>query len=363
MTDRVTSSVEALDEALSEPRATTIAALAACPGDLILLGAGGQMGPTLARMAVRAATAADGAEPGATRRRVVAVSRFSSPDYEYLMNSAGVETIRCDLLDRDAVARLPDAPNVVFMAGLKFGTTDAPERTWLINVVVPTICAERYGSSRIVAFSTGNVYPLVAVTGAGAKETDLTGPVGEYAASCLGRERIFEGAARRPLLESGPVRGSAPARGANVAIMRLNYAIDLRYGVLADLAGRVLAGQPVSVAMGYVNVIWQGDANRAALELLPHATSPARIVNVTGTERLSVRWLATELGARLGRAPVFEGTEAADALLSDAALMKSMLGEPSVSISQMLDWTAEWTRAGGPHLGKPTHFDARDGRF
>ena len=264
------------------------------------------------------------------------------------MNSNGVETVRCDLLDRAAVARLPDAPNVVFMAGQKFGTTEAPERTWLMNVVVPAICAARYASSRIVAFSTGNVYPLVSAAGAGAKETDLTGPIGEYSASCLERERIFQGAA---------------TRGAQVAIVRLNYAIDLRYGVLADLAGRVLAGQPVSVTMGYVNVIWQGDANRAALELLPHAASPARVVNVTGTERLSVRWLATELGARLGREPVFEGTEATDALLSDATLMKSTLGEPSVAISQMLDWTAEWTRAGGPRLGKPTHFDARDGRF
>ena len=331
-----------MDEALSAPRAATVRALAACPGDLVILGAGGKMGPTLARMAVRAAAA------GPTRRRVIAVSRFSTPDCEYLMNSAGVETIRCDLLDRDAVSRLPDAPNVVFMAGQKFGTTDAPERTWLMNVVVPAICAERYATSRIVAFSTGNVYPLVPASGAGAKETDSTGPVGEYAASCLGRERIFEGAA---------------TRGAQVAIVRLNYAIDLRYGVLADLADRVARGTPISLAMGHVNIIWQGDANCAALELLPHAASPARIVNVTGAERLSVRWLASELGTRLGRAPVFDGSEATDALLSDASLMHTLLEAPNVTIVQMLDWTAEWQRAGGARLGKPTHFDARDGRF
>jgi hypothetical protein len=237
---------------------------------------------------------------------------------------------------------------VIFMAGQKFGTTEAPERTWLMNVVVPAICAERYASSRVVAFSTGNVYPLVAVTSAGSKETDRTAPVGEYAASCLGRERIFEGAAKS---------------GCQVAIVRLNYAIDLRYGVLADLAGRVMAGKPISLTMGFVNVIWQGDANRAAIELLPHAASPARAVNVTGTARLSVRWLASRLGVRLEREPVFEGTEAPDALLSDASLMQSLLGEPDVAIETMLDWTAEWTKHGGPQLGKATHFDVRDGKF
>lgn len=302
------------------------------------------MGPTLARMARRAATAADRSDS----RRVFAVSRFSSPNARRALQAAGVETISCDLLDRDAVAGLPDAPNVIFMAGQKFGTTDAPERTWLMNVVVPVICAGRYASSRIVAFSTGNVYPLVPVTTTGAKETERPAPIGEYAASCLGRERIFEGAG---------------ARGAKVITMRLNYAIDLRYGVLADIASRVFARIPVSLAMGFVNVIWQGDANRAALELLPHATSPARTVNVTGTERLSVRWLATRLGARLEREAVFEGVEAPDALLSDASLMQSLLGDPEVPVEQMLDWTAAWTKNGGPRLGKPTRFDVRDGHF
>ena len=235
MTSPVTSSVDALDAALSAPRGGTIEALAQCPGDLVILGAGGKMGPTLARMARRAATVAD----GSPFRRVIAVSRFSASDCERLMNSVGVETICCDLLDRDAVRALPDAPNVIFMAGQKFGTTDAPERTWLMNVVVPAICAERYASSRIVAFSTGNVYPLTPVSSGGACETDVTGPVGEYAASCLGRERIFEGVA---------------LRGARVTILRLNYAIDLRYGVLADLANRIMAGAPISLAMGFVNV-------------------------------------------------------------------------------------------------------------
>lgn len=336
--------MDELDDALSEPRDATIAAIAACPGDIIVLGAGGKMGPTLARMARRAATAADGTK----RRQVIAVSRFTSRDSESWLAAAGITTIRCDLLDRDAVRRLPEAPNVIFMAGQKFGTTDAPERTWLMNVVVPATCAERYAASRIVAFSTGNVYPLTPTGSGGARESDPTGPIGEYAASCLGRERIFEGAA---------------TRGAQVAVMRLNYAIDLRYGVLADLANRANTGAAISLAMGYVNIIWQGDANRVALELLPHASSPARVVNVSGTKTLSVRWLATELGARLGRTPVFEHEEATDALLSNASLMQSLSGTPEVSVAQMLDWTADWTRAGGAQLGKPTHFDARDGKF
>lgn len=344
MTTPPIRTIAELELALSEPRDATARALAACPGDLLILGAGGKMGPTLARMAARAVAHAGGPRP----RRVIAVSRFSSSEAERSLNEVGVETIRCDLLDRTAVSRLPDAPNIVFMAGQKFGTTDAPERTWQMNVVVPEICTERFAGARFVAFSTGNVYPLTPATSLGSRETDATGPIGEYAASCLGRERVFEGAA---------------ARGARVAIVRLNYAIDLRYGVLADLATRIQNGAPISLAMGHVNVIWQGDANRAALELLTHAASPARIVNVTGLERLSVRWLATELGARLGRAPVFDGTEAADALLSNASLMKSLVGAPEVTITTMLDWTAEWTRIGGARLAKPTHFDVRDGKF
>ena len=332
----------ALEEALSAPRDATVRALAACPGDLVVLGAGGKMGPTLARMAARAAhTLGDG-------RRVIAISRFSSDAARRSLESAGVATISCDLLDPAAVRALPDAPNVVFMAGQKFGTTDAPSRTWMMNVVVPATCAARYATSRIVAFSTGNVYPLVPVTGRGSRETDAPAPIGEYAASCLGRERVFEDAA---------------ARGARVAIVRLNYAVDLRYGVLTDLAQRIVAGQPIALAMGHVNLIWQGDANRAALELLPHAASPARVVNVTGTEAHAVRWLATELGRRLGRTPEFSGVEAPDALLSDTAVMQSLIGAPATSITTLLDWTAAWVGAGRPTLGKPTQFGVRDGKF
>jgi nucleoside-diphosphate-sugar epimerase len=285
----------------------------------------------------------------AETRRVIAVSRFSSPHVADGLREAGVETIACDLLDRSAVADLPLAPNVVFMAGQKFGTADAPSRTWMMNVVAPAMCAERYAGARVVAFSTGNVYPLVPVTGGGARETDEPKPIGEYAASCLGRERVFEHA--------------AATHGTSVAMVRLNYAIDLRYGVLTDLATKILAGESIDLSMGYVNVIWQRDANRAALELLPLAASPPITVNVTGTERLSVRELATALGAKLGRAPVFLGREAPDALLSDTTRIQAMLGPPDMPLTTMLDWVAEWVLSGRPLLGKPTHFDTRDGVF
>ncbi|HVB32166.1 MAG TPA: NAD(P)-dependent oxidoreductase [Gemmatimonadaceae bacterium] len=333
-----------LDDRLAEPRDETVAALAACPGDVVVLGAGGKMGPTLARMALAAARQADGARP----RRVIAVSRFSSTAAEQTLRDAGMHTIRCDLLDRDAVAALPDAPNVIFMAGQKFGTHDAPSRTWMMNVVAPAVCAARFAASRFVVFSTGNVYSLSSIHGPGARETDPPAPVGEYAWSCLGRERVFEHAA---------------GLGARVAVMRLNYAIDLRYGVLTDLAVRISRDEPVSRAMTFVNVIWQGDANRAALELLPFAASPAFVVNVTGHHALSVRALAEQLGARLGRPPRFADAEQPDALLSDTVRMRDLLAPPAMPLATMIDWVADWVRAGRPLLGKPTRFDVRDGAF
>ncbi|HKS04698.1 MAG TPA: NAD-dependent epimerase/dehydratase family protein [Gemmatimonadaceae bacterium] len=332
-----------LDALLSEPRAETAAALARVPGDIVILGAGGKMGPTLAHMAARAARDAG------TARRVIAVSRFSSARAAHALSVAGIETLTCDLLDREAVRALPDAPNVVFMAGQKFGTSDAPSRTWMMNVVVPAHCAERYADSRIVAFSTGNVYPLVKVSNGGARETDATAPVGEYAESCLGRERVFE--------------HFAATRGTRVAIVRLNYAIDLRYGVLADIAMNVMAGAPVSLTMGYVNVIWQRDASRAALELLPHAASPPLVLNVTGSATLSVRELASAIGERLGKTPKFTGTEANDALLSNTSRMQQLLSPFDFRLGMMLDWVADWVRNKRPMLGRPTHFETRDGAF
>lgn len=336
---------EELDERLSAPRAATIAALEHAPGDVVVLGAGGKMGPTLARMAARARDAMGSAD----MRRIIAVSRFADTRGRDALHAAGVETIACDLLDRDAVARLPSAPNVVFMAGQKFGTRDAPSRTWMVNVVVPALCAERFAGSRIVVFSTGNVYPLTAANGGGARETDATAPVGEYAQTCVGRERIFEHA--------------AATQATRVAIVRLNYAIALRYGVLTDLAIKLMRGNAVPVAMGHVNLIWQGDANRTALELLPLASNPPLVVNVTGHATLSVRALTTALGDRLGRPPRFEGTEARDALLSNTDKMRALVAEPETALDTMLDWTAAWVREQRPLLGKATHFEARDGEF
>ena len=333
-----------LEDLLSTPRDRTVAALRACPGDIVILGAGGKMGPSLSRMARRAADAAGGATC-----RVIAVSRWSSDGAQRTLNEAGVETIRCDLLDRSAVAALPPAPNVIFMAGQKFGTTGAPAMTWGMNTLVPAICAERYAESRIVAFSTGNVYPLTPVESGGARETDVLGPVGEYAASCLGRERMFELFAER--------------RGTRSAIVRLNYAIDLRYGVLVDIATRVFNGDEIPLAMGHVNVIWQGDANRVAIECLPHASAPPFIVNVTGTTTLSVRALARWFGERFGKTPRFTAEEGRDALLSNASRMASTFGEPDVDLSRMQEWVADWVEWGGPLLGKPTKFEARDGQF
>jgi nucleoside-diphosphate-sugar epimerase len=334
-----------LDDALSTPRDSTVAALERSPGDIIILGAGGKMGPTLAWMAARAAARAD---RGATRR-VIAVSRFSSSRTADALRATGVETLRCDLLDRDAVARLPDAPNVIYMAGQKFGTSDAPSRTWMQNVVVPAICADRYAGSRIVAFSTGNVYPLTPPSSGGSRESDPLGPVGEYAASCVGRERVLE--------------HYSATRGTLVAIARLNYAIDLRYGVLVDIAAAIAQGRPVPLAMGHVNVIWQGDANRVVLELLPHAAAPPRVVNVTGSETIGVRAVAAELARRMGRDVAFSGTEAPNALLSDASLMRKLVGAPAMPLGTLLDWVAEWVGAGRPLLGKPTGFEKRDGAF
>lgn len=329
-----------LDDLLSTPRPETRAALDACPGDVIILGAGGKMGPTLSRMVRRASN---------NGRRVIAVSRWSSKDAERALNDAGVETVACDLLDRDAVDRLPDAPNVIYMAGQKFGTTGAPAMTWAMNTIVPANCAERYKQSRIVAFSTGNVYALTPADRGGSREDDQPGPVGEYAASCLGRERVFELYAER--------------HGTRVAIDRLNYAIDLRYGVLVDLALRVFRGEQVPLAMGYVNVIWQGDANRIAIECLAQAASPPFVVNVTGAERLSVRELAEWFAARFDKPAEFSGAEGPDALLSNTSRMRDSFAPPEVPLDQMLAWVAGWVEQGGHLLGKPTKFEARDGKF
>ena len=332
-----------LEDLLSTPRQATVESLRACAGDVIVLGAGGKMGPTLARMLVRAASHLGDS------RRVFAASRFSDSRSEQTLRASGVETIRCDLLDVEAVRRLPDVAGVFFMAGQKFGTESAPASTWAMNTIVPAICADRYRGARLVAFSTGNVYPLTPVSAGGVGESDPVGPVGEYAWSALARERVLEYYSAR--------------HGTPIALIRLNYAIDLRYGVLTDIALRVSREEPVPLAMGYVNVIWQGDACRIAIECLPHTTSPPFVVNVTGTATLSVRALAEALGTRLGKQPRFVGREGPDALLSNTGLMRQRFAAPEVPLERMIEWVAEWVSAGGRMLGKPTHFEERSGTF
>ncbi|GAC1651468.1 MAG: NAD(P)-dependent oxidoreductase [Gemmatimonadaceae bacterium] len=265
------------------------------------------------------------------------------------MREDGIATIRCDLADRAAVARLPDAPNVFLLAGQKFGTGGAPALTWGANVVVPALVADRYAASRIVAFSTGNVYRLGPPAGGGAVESDDPDPVGEYAMSCLGRERVLEYA--------------AATHGTRSSIIRLNYAVDLRYGVLVDIARNVLAGTPIDLAMGYVNVIWQGDANAYAVASLAYATAPPFVLNVTGRDILSVRAAATKLGTLLGRTPVFVREELPDALLSNASRAIELFGPPRVDSETLIAWVGAWVGRGGSVLGKPTHFEARDGHY
>jgi dTDP-4-dehydrorhamnose reductase len=330
---------EELEERLSCPTPGVIEVLRQLPGDLLVLGAGGKMGPTLARMARRAMPAA---------HRVVAVSRFTDRTVRDRLEAAGVGTFAADLRDRTAVAALPEAGNVIFMAGQKFGTTSAPHVTWGMNAAVPANVAERFAGTRTVVLSTGNVYPLTPVATGGATEQHPLGPIGEYAASCVARERVFTYAA---------------ARGTPVVLLRLNYAIDLRYGVLVDTARRVRAGEPVPLRMGHVNVLWQGDANARALQSLALAACPAAVLNLTGAETISVRWLAEQFGEIFGTRPRFDGAEAPDALLSNAEASIARFGPPTVSLREMIVWTAEWLAGGGRLLGKPTRFEARDGQF
>jgi nucleoside-diphosphate-sugar epimerase len=332
-----------LDELLSRPTAGVLEALRGLPGDIMILGAGGKMGPSLAVMARRAL------DQLGRKDWVIAVSRFSETGLADRLTDHGIETRQLDLLDPAALRALPDAPNLVFMAGQKFGTQGNPATTWAMNAALPAFVAERFAGSRTVVFSTGNVYPLSPVGSGGPTEAAPVGPIGEYAMSCLARERIFQ--------------HYALTRGTPALIFRLNYAVELRYGVLVDTGRRVLAGEAVPLAMGQVNLLWQGDANARALQCLAHATSPATVLNVTGPEQLSIRWIAEEFGRRFGRAPVLDGTEAADALLSNAGRSIELFGPPTVAPERLIEWTAAWLARGGRLLGKPTHFEERKGRF
>jgi nucleoside-diphosphate-sugar epimerase len=337
------SDLDQLEQLLTEPAAETVEAVKRVDGDIMVLGAAGKMGPTLARMARRSLDAAG------LSRRVIAVSRFSSPAGRKALERHGIETIACDLLDEGSLERLPEVPNIVFMAGRKFGSSSDEPYTWAVNTHLPGLVGRRFPGSRIVAFSTGNVYGLVPHGHGGSSEDAAPAPIGEYAMSCLGRERLFEYFSR---LHRTPM-----------AILRLNYAADLRYGVLTDLALRVFRREPVDLAMGYFNVIWQGDANAMAIAALAHVTSPPLVVNLAGREELSVGSVCRELARLMDVDVTFTGREANDALLSNGTLGWALLGMPHVEAATLIAWTAAWVQRGGEILGKPTHFESRSGRF
>jgi nucleoside-diphosphate-sugar epimerase len=342
MTDDIPSGFadqEAVEEFMTRPDPALVEDLATLDGDILILGVGGKMGPTLARLAKRAAP----------DRRVIGVARFSEAGLEPKLNSWGVETIACDLLDREAVADLPKPPNVVFMAGRKFGTSGNLELTWAMNVLVPAIVAEEFRASRIVALSTGNVYPFMDVASGGATEHTPAGPIGEYAQSCLGRERMFEYFSH---LHGTPGR-----------IIRLNYAIDMLYGVLWDVASKIHRGQPVDVTTSYANVIWQGDANSRILRCLRHCTTPTSALNISGPEPVRIRELAEAFGARMGKKVTMEGTESAQCWLTNSDAASRLLGPPPTTLETMIDWVADWVGRDMPSLDKPTAYDSRDGSF
>jgi len=332
-----------LDERLSRPNERDIAFMRELDGDLLILGVGGKIGPSLARRARRAADQAD------VTKRMIAVDRIFSAGAREELEAAGVETITADLLEEDQLAALPEVPNVIYMAARKFGTTGNEYLTWAMNAYLPARVAERYRNSRIVAFSTGNVYPLTPVAHGGPTESSPTAPVGEYAQSCLARERMFEYFSAR--------------YGTRVTLLRLNYAIDMRYGVLLDIGLKVYQERPVNLAMGLANVIWQGDANSVCLRSFSLCQSPPAILNLTGPETLSVRSLARRFGEHFGVEPVFEGTEGETALFNNAARCHSIFGYPEVSLEQMIEWLVGWIKLGGVMWNKPTHFEVRDGKF
>ena len=332
--------VEHLEQVMTTPSADLAAEFSALPGDLIVLGVGGKMGPTLARLARRAAP----------DKRIVGVARFSERGLREELTGFGIECIAADLLDREQIEALPKLANVVFMAGRKFGSSGREDLTWAMNAHVPALVAEAFADARIVAYSTGCVYPYVNVHHGGATEaTPATPPPGAYSNSCVAREAMFQYFSR--------------TRGTPGRIIRLNYAIDMRYGVLHDIALRVLAGQPIDLTTGHVNVIWQGDANAMVLRAFAHCTVPSSPLNVSGPETVSVRWLAERFGQLLGKAPVLAGVEAAEAWLVNTGEATRLFGYPSVPLIKLVDWTADWVGRGMPSLGKDTHYDTRDGNF
>jgi nucleoside-diphosphate-sugar epimerase len=331
--------IAALDDLLCRPSRPLIDDLAKVDGDIMILGVAGKMGPTLAGLAKAALP----------DRRIIGVARFSDAGVKDWLHARGIETINCDLLDEAAIAALPKARNIVFMAGRKFGAEGDLSLTWAMNAHVPALVAQAFPRARIVAFSTGCVYPFVPVDGKGADESVAPNPPGEYAQSCVGRERMFEYFSRKY---------STPGR-----LFRLNYAIDMRYGVLHDIASKILAGTPIDVSLGHVNFIWQGDAAAQALRCLAHCDTPTSPINVSGHEILGVRDLAAKLGGLLKREPVIVGTEQPTAWLTDTSQATKLFGLPIVDTGRLIAWTADWVARSMPSLGKPTKYEVRDGRY
>lgn len=339
----VISTEEELEDVMSIPSQRLVQFMNGLDGDIMILGIGGKMGTTLGRLAVNACTKAG------AKKKIFGVSRFSNPKVQQKLGECGLETIPCDLLERDAVEQLPQVKNIVFMAGKKFGTSGDEEMTWAMNALVPGNVGHHFTDSRIVAFSTGNVYPFAPICSGGCMEDDMTGPIGEYAQSCLARERVFH---------YYSLRNQSP-----MAIIRLNYAIDLRYGVLYDIGSRVLNEEAIDLTTGHANVIWQGDANAHTLLALGHCRIPPSIFNVTGPETISVRQVAAQYGQLFETEPIFEGEESESALLSNSSKAVRHFGDPDVSLRQMIEWTACWLKGNGPSLNKPTNFEVRDGKF
>ena len=337
------ANVEELEELLTVPSSELIALMKRLSGDIMILGIAGKMGVTLGRLAVNAIRAAG------VKKKVFGVARFSNPEDRTKLESWGIETIACDLLDQMSVNQLPQVKNIIFMVGRKFGTEGSEAQTWAMNVLTPAYTSEHFRDSRIVAFSTGCVYPLVGVESCGCTEEILPIPVGEYSQSCLGRERIFQYFSAR--------------NGTPVLLFRLNYSIDLRYGVLHDIARNIWEGKPVDNTVGYYNVIWQGDANANALRALELADSPAAILNVTGPEIASVEKTALLLGRLMKKEVFFKGTPGDLCYLNNSARMCSCFGYPSVSLDQMIHWQADWIANGGISIGKPTHFEVNNGKY
>jgi nucleoside-diphosphate-sugar epimerase len=333
------SDTSELDALLCRPSQALIDDLGKVDGDIMVLGVAGKMGPTLAGLAKAAAP----------DRRVIGVARFSDANVKAWLEGCGVETLTSDLLDEAAIRALPKVQNIIFMAGRKFGAEGDLALTWAMNAHVPAMVAQAFPESRIVAFSTGCVYPFVPVNGKGADEAVSPDPPGEYAQSCVGRERMFEYFSHKL---------TTPGR-----LFRLNYAIDMRYGVLHDIATKVVSGKPIDVSLGHVNFIWQGDASAQALRCLAHCNTPTSPINVSGPEILSVRDLAARFGALLGRAPVIVGTEQPTAWLTDTSQAVKLFGLPIVDTGQLIAWTADWVARAMPSLGKPTKYEVRDGRY